>query len=116
MTESRTVSGRVRLREAISSPGAILRVKLEDVSRADAAAKLIVEAVVPIAQALQAGAELPFLLAVPNFDERVHYNVRAHVDMTGSGEVSSGDRVSTVACPVLTWGSPDEVTVEAKAI
>lgn len=113
MSGARTLFGRVRLREAIGKAGATLRVKLEDVSRIDAAATLVAEAVFPIARPLDAGAELPFALAVPEVDDRARYNVRAHVDLTGSGDITAGDRISTAAHPVLTQGDPDDVTIEA---
>jgi uncharacterized lipoprotein YbaY len=113
MTEPRTISGRVRLREAIGKPGATLRVKLEDVSRADAASTLVAEAILRIARPLDAGVELPFVLAVSEVDEHARYNVRVHVDLTGSGDITAGDRISTAAYPVLTQGNPDEVTIEA---
>ena len=116
MTTPKTVFGLVRLREAISQPGGVLRVKLEDVSRIDAAARLIVEVAVPITHPLDAESELPFTLVVPDVDDSAHYNVRAHVDMTGSGMISPGDRVSTVAHPVLTQGYPNEVTIEAREV
>lgn len=113
MTGPRTISGRVRLREAIGKPGATLRVTLEDVSRADAAATLVAEAILPIARPLDAGVELPFALAVPEVDDHARYNVRVHIDLTGSGDITVGDRISTAAHPVLTQGNPDDVTIEA---
>lgn len=116
MTGPRTVSGRVRLREAIGQPGATLRVKLEDVSRADDAATLVAEAILPIVRPLEAGVELPFALAVPEVDDHACYNVRVHVDLTGSGDITAGDRISTAAYPVLTQGNPDDVTIEAREI
>ncbi|WP_414222682.1 YbaY family lipoprotein [Cupriavidus necator] len=116
MNGQRTLTGRVRLREAIGKTGATLRVLLEDVSRTDAAATLVAEAAFPIARPLDAGTELPFSLTVAQIDGRARYNVRVHVDMTGSGEITAGDRISTVAHPVLTQGNPDDVTIEAREI
>lgn len=113
MSEARTLSGRVRLREAIEKTGATLRVKLEDVSHIDASATLVAEAIFPISQPLNAGTELPFTISVPEVDNRARYNVRAHVDLTGSGAITAGDHISTAAYPVLTQGNPDNVTIEA---
>lgn len=113
MIETRTLSGRVHLREGVDKTGATLRVKLEDVSRIDASATLIAEVILPITQPLHAGTELPFTIVVPDMNNHAHYNVRAHVDLTGSGDITKGDHISTAAYPVLTQGNPDIVTIEA---
>jgi uncharacterized lipoprotein YbaY len=112
---SRTVSGTLRLADAVA-PGAIVRVKVEDVSRLDAAAVVIAEAVLPLASGAAAGADIPFSITVPAADEAASYGVRAHVDTTGSGDISPGDLVSNQAYPVLTQGHPDRVLVEARKI
>ena len=115
MSGPRTVSGTLRLADAVA-PGAIVRVKLEDVSRLDAAAVVVAEAVLPLASGAAAGADIPFSITVPAADEAASYGVRAHVDTTGSGDISPGDLVSTQAYPVLTQGNPDRVLVEARKI
>jgi hypothetical protein len=116
MRGPRILSGRVRLREALEQSGATVHVRVEDVSRADAAATLVAEAILPLRSPLAAGAELPFSLAIPDVDERARYSVRVHVDTTGSGDITAGDRISTVAHPVLTQGNPDDIVIEAKKI
>ena len=115
MSGPRTVSGTIRLADAVA-PGAIVRLKLEDVSRLDAAAVVVAEAVLPLASGAAAGADIPFSMTVPTADEAASYSVRAHVDTTGSGDISPGDLVSSRAHPVLTQGHPDRVLVEARKV
>ena len=115
MSGPRTVSGTLRLAEAVA-PGAVVHLKLEDVSRLDAAAVVVAEAVLPLASGAAAGADIPFSITVPAADEAASYGVRAHVDTTGSGDISSGDLVSSQAYPVLTQGHPDRALVEARKI
>jgi uncharacterized lipoprotein YbaY len=116
MGRPRTVTGAVRFLEPFAGGEAVVHVKVEDVSRADAAAAPIGESVFPLHQSLPAGGRVPFSVAVPDVVDTAHYVVRAHVDCTGSGEVTAGDRISTVAYPVLTHGNPDRVEVEVRKI
>lgn len=115
MSGPRTVSGTLHLADAVA-PGTIVRVKLEDVSRLDAPAVVVGEAVLPLASGAIAGTNIPFSITVPAVSEAESYVVRAHVDTTGSGDISPGDLVSTRAYPVLTQGNPDRVLVEARKI
>lgn len=115
MSGSRTVSGTLRLADAVA-PGAIVRVKLEDVSRLDAASVVVAEAVLPLASGAAAGADIPFSITAPAADEAASYGIRAHVDTTGSGDISPGDLVSIQAYPVLTQGHPDHIIVEARRV
>src|SRR5216117_3918132 len=88
----------------VDLPGksADVAVYVEDVSRADAPALVIGEHRqnrVP----LSAGSVLPFSIEIPAelVNERSNYSVRAHIDLSGSGEVKIGDLVSTETYPVL---------------
>ena len=111
----RTLRGLVRVREDLPAR-CLVYVKVEDVSRADAASTLVAETVLPIEQPLRAGATVPFSVTVPAVSDRSRYSVRVHVDCNGSGEVRAGDRISTRAYPVMTQGNPDHVEVEVHAI
>jgi uncharacterized lipoprotein YbaY len=111
----RTVSGTLRLANAVA-PGAVVHLKLEDVSRLDAAAVVVAEAVLSLVDGASAGANIPFSITVATTDETATYGVRVHVDTTGSGDISPGDLVSSQAYPVLTQGHPDRVFVEARKI
>ena len=116
MSGPRVLTGAVYFREPLDAGKAVVRVKLEDVSRADAAAALIAESLVALDQPLPAGARVPFSVTVPEVVDTAHYGVRVHVDCSGSGEISAGDRVSTRAYPVLTGGNPSHVEVEVRTV
>lgn len=115
MSGPRTLHGVVRLRDAAPRPGS-LRIKVEDVSRADAAARVVAEVVLPLGRALAAGATVPFSVTVPELDESARYGVRVHIDCNGSGQVDAGDLISTQSYPVLTQGNRDSVDIEVRAI
>lgn len=99
----------------VELPGAVI-VRVEDVSRADAAARVVGEARVERDTRLTGG--LPLRVAVPvrDVDERAAYAVRVHVDANGDGLVSAGDYVSTRHYPVLTRGHPDAATVSVRRV
>ncbi len=82
----------------------------------DAPSATVAEAEMPLPVGAPAGAEFPFTLALAEPNETARYNVRAHVDVSGSGEIESGDLLSTAAHPVLTHGHPNQVSVEAVRI
>jgi len=115
MSVPRLLCGVVRLRDAAPTPSS-LYVKVEDVSRADAAARLVAETIVPLEQPLAAGSTVPFSIMIPEVSEGVRYNVRAHIDCSGSGEIRAGDLISTQAYPVFTLWHTDSVVVEVEAI
>ena len=91
----------------VSAPvqGAVCHIRVQDVSRADAAAVVIAEATLTEVAAEADGAELPFELDVPELDRSATYTLAAHVDVTASGEVTSGDFLTTEHIPV----SPDDL-------
>ena len=97
---------------------ASLTVVVEDVSRAD-------DLATPVAQhrrqqvLLPGGQEgVPFTVEVPEelIDGRARYSVRVHVDMSGSGDLTDGDYISTQSIPVLTLGAGDEVVVPVQRV
>jgi putative lipoprotein len=111
MPGPRTVSGAVVFKQAVPAHGTI-RVRLEDTSRADAAARVLAEVIEPLTEPVAAGERRLFRLTVPDVDERARYEVRVHVDRSGSGVISPGDLITTRAYPVLTRGASDHVDVE----
>ena len=115
MSRSRTVSVSVVFAEPIEA-GATARVVVEDTTRADARASVVAEVVAPVTEPREAGQHMTFELTVPDVDERARYDVRAHVDRTGSGVVSTGDRITTQAYPVLTQGADDHAEVTVREI
>ncbi|MGQ0678628.1 MAG: YbaY family lipoprotein [Actinomycetota bacterium] len=114
----RRVRGEVILPEGSPPTGvAQLIVQVEDVSRADAPSKVVGE--LRIARpVLREGKAVPFEVEVSEeqVDPSASYSVRAHVDFSGSGEIESGDLLSTQSYPVLTHGYPEQISVEVKKI
>lgn len=95
---------------------ALIVVAVEDVSRADAPSTVVAEQ--HLEHVSLAGGEVHFEVEVPGglIQERAHYTVRVHVDVTGTGIVERGDLVSTQSHPVLTGGRPDEASVPVKVV
>jgi putative lipoprotein len=72
----------------------VARVRLLDVSRADASSVTVAETSVP----LMGGAEsvvVDFELDAPALDLTASYTLAAHVDMSGSGDLTQGDLLTT---------------------
>jgi putative lipoprotein len=116
--ETRTVQGEIVLPDTdIPSESANLVVQVEDVSRADAPSVVVADQRQP-GVPLRSGATLPFAVEVPEeiVDERDSYSVRVHIDVTGSGEVESGDLISTQSYPVLTRGHGNEARIHVQRV
>jgi putative lipoprotein len=99
----------------VEGPAGEVVVRVEDVSRADAPARVVGEARLGtrgVAAAFPLAASVPVDLV----DERCAYAVRVHVDVDGDGQVSAGDYVSTQAHPVLTRGAPARVAVPVRQV
>jgi putative lipoprotein len=118
VAETNTVRGQVVLPNVeLPNQTADLFVQVEDVSRADAASEVVGEhrvSGVPV----RAGQVLPFEIEIPTgkVDPKHSYSVRAHVDMTGSGKVETGDLITTQSYPVLTQGYGSEANLTVKRI
>lgn len=96
--------------EGLPDRATTLRVVIEDVSRADAAAEVVAEQVLEDVP-LRGVAALDVAIDVESVDTRQRYACRVHADIDGSGRVSSGDLISTQSHPVLTQGAGDTTTV-----
>jgi uncharacterized lipoprotein YbaY len=83
---------------------ATVYVRLEEVSRTDAAARIVAEQVLR-GVAYEQGRPLPFEIrgGAPG---GASYRVRVHVDIDGDGQVSSGDYISVESYPVTLSGAP----------
>ncbi|WNM61900.1 YbaY family lipoprotein [Candidatus Nitrospira neomarina] len=90
---------------------------VEDVSRADAPS-IVVGMQRQHGVLLHAGSMVQFVVEIPVelVDQRRSYSVRAHIDVSGSGEVKVGDFVSTQTYPVLTHGHGTSVYVSVKRV
>lgn len=103
------ISGRLRVpRDVVATSGALVTLRLVDVSRADACALTLDEHTVLLTPA--AGRQEPAQefqtvvvdLSAPELDPRSSYALTAHVDLTGSGEVAPGDLITTMHVGVST--------------
>jgi putative lipoprotein len=103
---SPTISGTVAYRERVALPeNAVLIVRLEDVSAADAPAKIVAEQRFTLAGRQ---VPLPFELAydAAKIDPKHSYSVSARITVDGQPRF-----LSTSAFHVLTGGNPDKVNV-----
>ena len=90
---------------------------VEDVSRADAAAKSLGSFVLPdVSHAAGESAGPEFTLEVGVPDPNAQLAVRVHIDLTGNGRYSRGDFITMESYPVLTRGHPSLVTVRLRQI
>ncbi len=97
------VMGTVVLAQAVHAPVAAagrLRVLVEEVSRADAAATVVARLDLPLPAGLQAGQELAFKLRTPLPAPGQQHSLRVHLDSNGSGRIEPGDQISTQSYPV----------------
>ena len=89
------------------APGALLHLRVEDVSAADRRTEAIAEQVRPLVSDLTTQIDVPAGL----IDGRSSYSVFVHVDANGSGKIQAGDFIAPQVHPVLTHGAPDAVEV-----
>lgn len=110
-TASAAVTGSLTYRERISlAPTAVIKVKLVDVSRADAPARVLGEQ-----QMEAAGRQVPFTFSIPydpaGIDARMSYAVQARIE-DGSRLLFVTDRHYAV----LTRGAPQHVDLVLKSV
>ena len=92
----------------------LMRVELLDVSLLDAPSEVFAEVrqsdvlVYPLAR-------IPFEIVAPAAAEGRSLSLRVHVDLSGDGEVSRGDLITTISYPVPRTGDcgPLELSVQA---
>jgi uncharacterized lipoprotein YbaY len=93
-----------------SGAAARVVVRVEDVSVADAPSTTVAQNVLDKVRLPSAeGDSLPFEIRVPKsaLDPKRRYSVRIHVDVDGTGTITTGDFLSTRAYPVQTE-QPDQ--------
>ena len=92
-------------------------VRLLNTSLADAPSTTVAEQVIDhVARFVSKGEKVAFVLEADSINERDTYTVSVLVDIDGDGKISQGDYISMQSYPVLTFGSPSEVTIEVKKI
>lgn len=114
MLQGRTVTGEVVFPD-FGEPGtAVVYVRVEETSMADAPSRVVGESVITNVDLPRR--RLPFAVPVSMLDDRADYSVRVHVDRDEDGRVSPGDLVSTMSHPVLTHGHGDTVSVPVRGV
>ena len=116
MNGTRTVTASIVFAEPLPAGEHTARIAVEDVSRADAPATIVAQTTVPLTGPMDAGDRFTVELPVPEIDDHASYIVRAHIDSSGSGDVSTGDHITTRSYPALTRGAPDHIDVEVVQI
>jgi putative lipoprotein len=81
---------------------ATVRVRLLDVSRADASSETVAEHTIkgPLPTPGDDGASVRFDFETPELDASRSYSLAAHVDVSGSGEIEPGDYLTMESVPV----------------
>jgi putative lipoprotein len=118
MSEQTTISGDVQF-EPQSPPfrDATLRIQLQEVTLADAPARVVAEQVVERVSRDAETPGLPFSLASPNsLDPRATYILQAHVDLDGSGEISPGDFITMETHSLPTGQPPAPVELRVRQV
>ena len=96
---------------------ATIYVRLEDITDADTASKVVANYVQrDVAFDPRTTSELLFSLAGDPPDPQANYAVRVHIDIDGDGKVSRGDLISMESYPVITFGHPSEVSVVVRQV
>ena len=118
MSQQPLVTGEVRF-EPQPPPfgGARLRVQLQDVTQADAPARVVAEQVI---EGVSRGGEttgVPFtLLGSAELDPRSTYILSAHLDLSNSGEITPGDFITMESFPVRAGDRPARVDVTVRRV
>lgn len=115
---SERVSGEIVLPDGVVMPDrATVRVRVEDVSRADGEAEVVGENVQEDVELPGPGGRLRFAVPLANdHDPAGDYALRVHIDVTGSGEVDLGDFVTTQRYPVFGRAAPGDMEVAVKKV
>lgn len=91
--------------------GASVYIRLEDVTRIDAASIVIAEQVLRGVRAGEDVRELDFAIHGDELEPHAHYVVRVHVDVDNDGKVGVGDYVSTASHPVTLNAFSKAITI-----
>lgn len=102
----------------LPATAAMVTVRVEETSRADAPSTVVAEQQCVDVSLTSGGASVPFAVEVPAdlVEPGGRYQVRVHVDVSGSGDVTDGDYVSTQSHPVLDATSDEDVHVPVRKV
>ena len=97
--------------------GATVIIRVEDTSRADAAAELISERrLTGVSRSPDNPYFIPFVIDVPTTKAELSCSIRVHVDVNSTGEITSGDYVSTQSYQLKSNSSPIRLQVVVHAV
>jgi uncharacterized lipoprotein YbaY len=92
-------------------------VRLEDITEADLASKIVAEQVIRSLSHQQGGTEkILFNLQSQIFNGKADYIVSVHIDVDNDGQISEGDYINMESYPVLVVGHSSQVSVCVKQI
>ncbi len=111
------VRGTIVFEESVTLPaGTTAEVRVEEVSRADAAATVVARDVVRGLDAWSDQQIEPFSIHGEALDPRLRYTVRVHVDVDGDGEVSVGDYISAASHPIAWDHLPATISIVVRLV
>jgi hypothetical protein len=96
--------------------GATLRIKIEEVSRADAAAREVSKLVIPNRSNKPGDPPFEFAIKPGPINPAHRYELRIHLDLNGDGEYTPGDQITMQSYPVLTRGYGSVLQVHLRRI
>lgn len=112
------VKGKITFEEvALPFTGATMYVRLERITAADIASKVIAQYVErDVAFHPKTFGGLSFAIVGNPPDPQASYAVRVLIDIDGDGAVSKGDFISMQSYPVITFGHPREVSILVRQV
>jgi uncharacterized lipoprotein YbaY len=97
------IRGEIVFDRPVFIQGATVYIRILDVSRADALSSMAAESILPeINLGMQSEYKIPFSINCPPLNPKRSYSIEVHVDISGSGDLSSGDFISVESNPVST--------------
>ena len=111
------VNGTVEFRD-VGEPSSdvTVRIRVQDVSHADASATTVAEQVVKGVTIAPGAPPLRFTVAGVPINPSARYIVRVHADVNGDGVVSRGDYVTTQSYPLQTSEEKTPLSIVARLV
>jgi putative lipoprotein len=112
----KSVHGAIVLPAEASKAGAKnILVEVRDVSVIDAPSTVVASKVLK-GKKVSAGTEVPFTLEMPSVAPNRRLELRVHVDMSGNGQVTPGDYLTTESIAVPHEGTTAPLSVRVKKV
>lgn len=112
------VEGDILFEDVSSSfSGATVYIRIEDVSIADAASKVVVEkSIHNVACAVGGQCSIPFSIRYSDLDERAMYTLSVHVDVDGSGVITPGDYITMESYPLSSSQAHVKINIKVRQV